>query len=107
MMNEVLTGFLGVVMDSDLRIILGVPSMLSWDKLEDLPEDRLLLLLPMDWPPDKVDPFSKLPSDILCIKVSVSDRLSPNLSLLPFRVSIYSEGLDGALLSGKYIFGFF
>merc|ERR1719336_482350 len=119
MIKEVLTGCLGVVMLSDRLIILGVPFMLSWECEDDLPEDLLLLLLPMEWPPDREQSLSKLPSLMLCIRVSVSDRLSGCFRLLllvvllvlfPDFISTNSDGFDDVLgpgVSGKYIFGFF
>ena len=108
-MKEVLTGCLVVVMLSDRLIILGVPFMLSCECDEDFPDDLLLLLLPMEWPADSL---SKLPSLMLCMSVSVSDKLSGCFTLLdlPDFVSTNSDDFDDVLgpgVSGKYIFGFF
>ena len=66
-------GSVGVVMLSVFRFMRGVPFMLSCDT-DDLPEERLLPLLPIEW--ELFELFSKLPSDMLWMRVSVSDKLS-------------------------------
>jgi hypothetical protein len=105
-------GVLGVVILSGCRrrIILGVPSMLSWDREEDLPEDRSLFVLSKDRPPPEMleESLSKLPSDMLRMSVSVSERSS---GLAPFFRSFFlsSGGVRLGVLdvSGKYMLGFF
>ena len=105
-------GALGVVILSGCRrrIIFGVPSMLSWDS-EDLPEDLSLLALSKDRPPPEMleESLSKLPSDMLRMSVSVSERSSWLASFFFLSCFLSSGGVRLGVrdVSGKYILGFF
>merc|ERR1719350_384645 len=89
-----------------MAVLLGLFGvvMLWWAVGEEAPllsPDMLLPLLTMLWPPDRPESLSKLPSDMLWTRVSVSDQSST----LPFSFTILSGDL--LCVSGKYMFGFF